>query len=339
MAKEARHHHYIPQCYLRGFTVGSGKRRRVTVANLASRRFFETNPRNVGGVRDFNRINIEGFAPDALEGMLAHFEGEVATAIRNVAESHRFEGNDRNAILNLITLLAIRSPQQRENIRQFEEQLMKQVLGLSLATKERWESQLSQMKKAGYEVNEALSYEDMVAFYKKDEYDIRLNNEHYIALETKTHDALLKVLAQRKWKLHVATEDKGCFVTTDRPVVITWNHPEEIPVMMRASPGFGMTDTEVLFPVTQHLLLLGTFEGEDGTVEAVPELVAVANLRTIEHSYGNVYTPKKVFPYVGPDRKCYHDRHFMERFDSLLKEREKSEEEAAKSASHSPESL
>lgn len=85
MANEARHHHYLPRCYLRGFAVGSGKKCRLTVANLKNDVFFETNPHNVGGVRDFNRIELAGFKPDALEGMLANFEGEVATGIRNVA--------------------------------------------------------------------------------------------------------------------------------------------------------------------------------------------------------------------------------------------------------------
>ena len=315
MAKEARHHHYIPQCYLRGFATGSGKRCRLTVASLESQEFFETKPRNVAGVRDFNRIQVDGFAPDALEGMLADFEGEVATAIRNIANSQKFDGEDRNAVLNLIALLAVRSPQQREHWRQFEEKVMKQIMGLSLATKERWENQTRRMKEAGYKVDDSLSYEDMRAFYEKDEYDVRFNNEHHLALEFKGHDVVLRTLADHKWKLHITNEENGCFVTTDRPVVITWNHPEEVPVMMRGSPGFGMPDTEVLFPLTQNLLLLGTFEGEDAIVDAAPELVAVSNRRMIEHAFEQVYTPRKVFPYIGPDHQYCHDRHFMERFE------------------------
>ena len=198
VAAEARHHHYIPQCYLRGFTTGSGKKCRVTVANLRGGNFFETNPRNVGGSRDFNRIDVEDHAPDALEAALSGFEGEVATAIRNVSASHKFEGEDRNAILNLIALLAVRSPQQRENWRQFEERIMKRILGLSLATKERWGSQMRQMKKAGYAVNEELTYEQMKDFYERDQYGIRLNNEHHIGLEFHGHDGVLRTLADRK---------------------------------------------------------------------------------------------------------------------------------------------
>jgi hypothetical protein len=325
MAKEARHHHYISRCYLRGFAKGSGKHCRLTVANLESQQFFETNPRNVGGLRDFNRVQMEGFKPDALEGMLSNFEGQVATAIRNVAESSTFEGDDKIAILNLVALLAVRSPQQRENWRQFEEKIMKRILGLSLASKERWETQMQDMEKAGKGIKDPLSYEEMKAFYKKDEYDIKLNTEHHLALEFKGFEAVLPFLVGRKWKLYTTTEEEGLFITTDRPVVLTWNHPEQIPVMMRDSPGFGMQDTEVLFPLTRNTLLLGAFEGENGTVVASTPFVAGANIRMIHHAFEQVYSSKKVFPYLGPDLQFHHDRHFMERFQVRRRSAEKKE--------------
>jgi len=312
MANEARHHHYIPQCYLRGFSVGSGKKRLVTVASLEGARFFETNPRNVGGVRDFNRIEIPGFKPDALEGMLANFEGEVATAIRNVEVSRKFEGDDSNAILNLAALLAVRSPQMRESIRQFEERILKQVLGLSLATKERWENQLRQMKEAGIEVKDSLSYEDMKKFHDEGAYNIRLNREHHIKLEMATHDTVLRTMVVRKWRLCVAAPEAGCFVTSDRPVVLTWDKPNEIPAILRNSPGFGMPDTEVLFPLTQHMALVGAFDGKEGTEEVSSILIAAANAKMIGHAFEQIYTAKRTFPYVGPNMSYHHDRHFFE---------------------------
>jgi len=49
MANEARHHHHIPRFYLRGFSVRSGKQRKITVGKLEEALFFTTNVRNVGG--------------------------------------------------------------------------------------------------------------------------------------------------------------------------------------------------------------------------------------------------------------------------------------------------
>lgn len=312
MANEARHHHYIPQCYLRGFATGSGKQCRLTVANLRGKNFFETNPRNVAGIRDFNRVDLEGHAPDALEAALSKFEGEVAPAMRNVVQSRSFGDEDRNAVLNLIALLAVRSPQQRENWRQFEERIMKQMLGLSLATKERWEGQMAQMKEAGYTVDEELSYEQMKEFWEKDEYDIRLNREHHIGLEFAGHNVVLRALVDRKWRLFFTNQEKGPFVTTDRPVVLTWNEPGKVPPLYRQSPGFGMPETEVLFPLTQNALLVGAFEGKDSVEDADMFLVAGANGKMIGSAFEQVYAPKRVFPYVGPGMTYHRDRHFME---------------------------
>lgn len=314
MAKEARHHHYIPQCYLRGFGVGNGKRCKVTVADLQTGSYFETNPRNIGGVRDFNRVAVDGMKPDALEGMLSTFEGKVADAIRNVSQNSKFEGEDRLAILNLIALLAIRSPQQRENLRRFEERLLKQVIGLTLATKERWEGQIQQLKAAGKPVDDSLTYDDMKAFYDKDKYDITMNNEHHIGLEFTGIDAVLPALVHRKWRLHTTTRAQGCFVTSDHPVLLSYKDPEKVPLIYRHSPGFGLLDTEVIFPLTQNALLVGTFDGRDATSQASFDLVAMANRRMIERAFQQVYTPDRVFPYIGPDMQLHCDPYFMDAF-------------------------
>lgn len=150
MSAAARHHHHIPQFYLRGFAASTKKGDyKLTVANVAAGKFFETNPRNVGGERDFNRIEIEGHAPNALEQKLAGFETEVAESFRSVAESRKFEGDERRNILNLIALLAVRSPQMREHIRKMQEELMKRMLSMSLASRQRWERQEARMIAAG----------------------------------------------------------------------------------------------------------------------------------------------------------------------------------------------
>src|SRR4029078_201778 len=220
-------------------------------------------------------------------------------------------------ILNLIALLSVRSPQQRENWRPFQENVAKQVMDLALASRERWEGEMRQMKKAGWELNDNITYEQLKDFHERGEYEIAVNQEWHIGLELKGFDVVLRTLVHRKWRLYATTEETGWFVTSDRPVVLTWNHPEKIPVMMRKSPGFGATDTEVYFPLSHKIALVGVFEDVgEGTYEASFELVAKANVRMILAAFEQVYTIKKTFPYIGPDRAAYYDQHFMERFEA-----------------------
>ena len=327
MAKnEARHHHHIPQYYLRGFATGSGAKARVTVAALKAQNFFETNPRNIGGEKDFLRIDIEGYAPDSLEKAMADFDAQGAAAIKNVSKSHSFEGDDRIMILNLIALFAVRSPQMRENWRQFQERIMKMTMSMTLSTKDRWESQVRKMKVAGIEISEDVTYEQLKEFHERGEYDITMNREWHIGLELKGFDAVLRALADRKWRLYVAEEKNGPFVTSDRPVVLTWNHPQKIPVMMRNSPGFGMPDTEVYFPLTHRMTLVGAFEDEkEGTHPAEMPMIAIANTRMIEHAFEQLYTTNKTFPYIAPSFNIYQDALFMERFAAERKRRDADE--------------
>ncbi|MFZ3064317.1 MAG: DUF4238 domain-containing protein [Nitrospirota bacterium] len=67
----ARHHHYLSQCYLKGFTKGDSKKSKLTVIDFREKKLFETTPRNVGGIRDFNRIDIEAIDQNALEKSLS----------------------------------------------------------------------------------------------------------------------------------------------------------------------------------------------------------------------------------------------------------------------------
>ncbi|WP_256026020.1 MULTISPECIES: DUF4238 domain-containing protein [Enterobacteriaceae] len=46
----ARHHHFLSQCYLKGFTSNGGKKSKLTVIDLKERKTFESNTRNVGGL-------------------------------------------------------------------------------------------------------------------------------------------------------------------------------------------------------------------------------------------------------------------------------------------------
>ena len=107
MASEPCNHHHIPQGYLRGFGWKGKKYWYTNVAALQSQNWFETNIRNVGAERDFLRIDIEGHSPLAVENAMGEFEAKSAAAIQSISKTHRFEGDDRVTILNLIALLCV----------------------------------------------------------------------------------------------------------------------------------------------------------------------------------------------------------------------------------------
>lgn len=309
----ARHHHYLSQCYLRGFTKGGGKKSKLAVIDLREGRNFATIPRNVGGIRDFNRFDVEGVDPNVLENALSSFETSVASALRALNSGELFEGETRELILNLIALVAVRNPAMRENWRQFHAQVVERVMDLALASRERWESQMRQMKESGEHVNERVTYEDAKAFFESKQYTIEVARERHIHNEFALIEKMLPLLDARKWLLVRRAASSGPFVTTDHPVTLTWKELEKIPSVYRYSPGYGMKDTQVYVPISKDVALLGEFEGPEGEFEANEPLVALLNAKALWFAEKQAYAPSMNFPIYAKDGEIVDARQIFRR--------------------------
>jgi hypothetical protein len=165
MTREARNHHYLPQCYLRGFTDSGGKKGKICVYDLRDKRVFATHPKNVASRRDFNRIDVDGHPSDALEQALATFESRAAGALKRVRQEHRLpDGEDFAVLMNLIGLMAVRNPHHRHAMDDFHADIARKTMRLVLATKDRWNGTVRRMKADGIEIDESISYEDLKQF-------------------------------------------------------------------------------------------------------------------------------------------------------------------------------
>lgn len=311
----ARHHHYISQCYLKGFTKGSGKKSKLTVLDFREKKTYETIPRNVGGIRDFNQISVEGVNPNILEDELSKFEGRAATALRKLGEGAPFEGEIKDLILNLIAIFAVRSPEMREHWRQFHEQVAERVMDIALETRQRWESQVRQMKDRGIAIADDITYEDVKDFHDSKAYKIEVRQDHHIEMELAAIEAVLPCLDRRNWLIVKSNEHSGPFITTDNPVNLTWKEPDNIPPVFRNSPGYGMRDTQVYFPVSKKLALIGEFDGPERVIDAPRALVAALNTKMLILSHNQVFAPSLNFSYRGEEGEVYSGRDLVKLVD------------------------
>lgn len=295
---QARNHHWVPQCYLKGFAKSRSKNAKLFVIDAIERKTFPTIPRNVASARDFNKIEVLGVDPNHIESGYAHFEGQVDKALERLCTNRQFgDAEDRNLILNLIALLAVRNPLMRENSRQFQERVLKQMMHLVVAKKERYEASLHRAKQDGDVSPEAeLSYEAMRDFVERDRYTIEVSTTRHVEQELKLVDTVLPLLGARKWQLLRAPPNAGGFVTSDHPVVLLWSDAKDRGPFH--SPGFGLRGTEVIFPVSSDLAMVGTFEGQDDVVDVAPGIVAFVNGIIIAYSERQVYARGDHFWYV-----------------------------------------
>ena len=311
MPSEPRHHHYIPQCYLRGFTVDGHKNSMLGVLDYERKRLFHTRPRNVGGERDFNRIEIEGLEPSSLEMSMAQFEGGVAAAITSLEASGEFEGEDKVYILNLLALLNVRSPQQRENWREFRQHTAEIIMDVATSSRETWESQLRQMIDAGTEVNEDVTYEDARDFLDRGEYTVEISREYQIRREFLGQDIVLRTLMQRNWALLVANKESGHFITSDNPAMLMWRNPGEVPPLYRHSPGHGHTDSEIYFPISKNLALTGAYDGHVGTYQCTRDVAAACNSGIVGYAYKQLYFADEAYCVLDRDGDLADGRYII----------------------------
>jgi hypothetical protein len=103
----ARRHHYVPQCYLRGF-VTDPQKPKLFVIDGKERPAFRKAPANVAAERDFHRIEVEGYEPDALENALSGFESKLSQALERIIAAQSIkELDDRAYLFNLMAMMAV----------------------------------------------------------------------------------------------------------------------------------------------------------------------------------------------------------------------------------------
>lgn len=318
MAGTARLHHYIPQAYLSGFAVErKANEWQTQVKDFVAGKAYPSSTRNICAERDFMRVDVEGERIDVVESEMGKFEGQCVGGLRRVVAARKFEGEDANLTLNLMALLAVRSPERREHLRRIHEQIAKQVMGVVLSNRETWDAQIAGMQANGGPDASNVTYEDMKAFIDGDQYTVTVPRERQMKTEFELMEPVLHELGRRAWTLYYTDGSVGEFITSNRPVVLSYSNPE-VAAKARFGPGFSTPDTDVVFPLTKHALLLGHWGQEGRSEEADQRLIAALNTHTAAHSDGRVFSHSAEFPYHTPDMQMHFDASIADRLRQTL---------------------
>lgn len=306
---QARKHHYVPQCYLKGFARNRSKKSQLYVVDSAVKRAFVTTPQNVAAERDFNRIEIDGEDPNLIESSYAEFESKLGPALVRMDDKRDFPDDaDRALILELVALLAVRNPGRREAMREFKEQTTRRLMELAVANRQRWESQRQKAAEAGVEGAADLTYEEIREFVERGDYTIAVPTTEHVEQELKSLTTVYNLLHRRSWVVTRTASGFGGFVTSDHPVTLCWDDTE-----MEGGfypPGFGLQGTSVFCPLSKGLAIRGQFDGRVGAVELPVDAVAGINTRTIFYAGRQVYAEN--------DRFRFFDQHLVLRYGQDL---------------------
>ncbi len=283
-----RKHHYVPQCYLAGFSPDP-KSPRLFVLDKESSRTFSSHVNDAACERDFYIIEVEEDGdPFTVEKFFATVESSGAEAIRFILEQRIIP---RDALygkfIAFLAVMAVRGPAVIDAIERPFAQAMKSMLWQVTASRETYERTMERLRTEGKDVS-GVTYERMRDFVRSDDYVVSMGQNFRISslLEMLKHAEPL--LAARKWTVVEAAPDAPDFICSDRPVTLAWNRAELMHPLL--SPGLGLPETTVMFPLTRRLALLGLLEVNAPLRTLDASGVGLINMYTAIHAKRFVYS-------------------------------------------------
>ena len=181
------------------------------------------------------------------------------------------------ALMTYIALLGLRDPNLRASVNRFIEgaaaklSQMMQVLPL-----EQLRADIAASLEEGEPMPPDEQLEAMRTMKMGRDFTITASNEWFLQSIVTAIDAVAPLLAARKWRLLKSATSE--FLTGGRPVALHWTDPSQRDKFF--PPAFGVPGTDVLFPLSRHIAMLGRFEGQSTGNAQLVERNQVAGLNT-----------------------------------------------------------
>jgi hypothetical protein len=247
---EPRRHHYVPQCWLAGFTDTGEKDGQLWVTDLVRRKQWQASPNNAGHIRDFYRLSDEQLDPVMVEKAFANIEAEVAPILRILDREQRAPGVEEfGALLPFIALQWARVPAFRPIVLNVLDSVARETLAAELKSEETWKRALKKARIA--EDAPGAAYESMMEFYRDGRFSLSVQTDWYVQQTFKAAEHILPTLAGRSWR--VAISPSGSFIGSDNPVILDGPKNE-----MR-----GFKNAEIItYVLSRHVVLCSTLPPE-----------------------------------------------------------------------------
>jgi hypothetical protein len=290
----ARRHHFISRCYLRGFCSDPAAPR-LFVTDFKERKQFDTSPENVALQRDFHTLDDPSQPPDVIEKTLAVFESDLGPALRRISETGSLaDSSDRELLFFFMALVTVKNPTMRRRISESIGAVQGLTAKMEAADADYWNAKMATAKAEGT-IPEDADTDRLRDLILKDGLKFGLTVPGHMYLEFNLVDKILPCFRDRKWTLLRADPGRTAFITSDNPICLLWQKRG------RTDPvGLGNPGTEIIFPVSNEVAIIGTFEGKPCAAPADDELVCVVNGNVLPCAARQVYARSRDFRYLMP---------------------------------------
>jgi hypothetical protein len=245
---EPRGHHFVPKCWLAGFTETGEKDGRLWVTDLSRQKQWPTNPEKAGRIRDFYRVSEYRPDPNVVEKAFSDAEAAIGAILRSLDRDPRPPNPDElDALLQFMALQRGRVPAFRPFVLKVLESITQRGMREALQGRETWAAAL---QKADIRPDApGADYDSTKKFFESGEYNVVAETEWYVQRALHAAQRIVPSLRKRYWG--TSFSPKGRFIGSDNPVGL--DGPKGVMV------GFKNADV-VIYPASRHLFLYGTLE-------------------------------------------------------------------------------
>jgi hypothetical protein len=270
MGRKAKHH-YIPKCYLKGFTNGGENSSQFWAVPKNNATPFPTSPNDSCAERDYysvehtNSLIVEDFYAEQIEP-------KIIKAINYIGlYSCLPPKEEMKHLIMLLATLYLRVPSHRKSL----EMPMKRTK----------------------EIVDSMSQEIHIS--NKDEFDY--SKTDLIKSELRLIDTVQECLSNKYYQLHIIEDANVNLVTSDNPFILS--HP-------KGGNGFyfglNTSNIEICVPITNKVILIARNEEmNEGAFVASKELIGLTNTKLILSANRFFYSKTEEILLVDDDFSVY----------------------------------
>jgi len=243
---EPRAHHYVPQCWLAGFTDSGRKDGRLWVTDLNRRKQWPATPPNAGHQRDFYRLSSPESDPVIVEKLYSKIEDRIAPILKALDEELRCPtARELEGLCVFMAIQWTRVPAFRPKMLSIAHTVNRATMKKVLKSPASWKKVLKNLKQS-IDSPEA-DYHKMREFVDSERYSLSADTEWYVQQAFEGAQTIAPSLLKRHWQASISRN--GSFIASDNPVALDGEKREKI--------GFANAPL-VIFPVSRHIVLHGT---------------------------------------------------------------------------------
>lgn len=270
MGRKAKHH-YIPKCYLKGFTNGGENSSSFWAVPINNDNPFPTSPNDACAQRDYYTVDHQN--PLIVEDFYAEqIEPNIIKAISHINEYSCLPPNEdiRHLILLLATLY-LRVPSHRETL----------------------EMPMRRTK----EIVDSMSRDINVS--NKSDFDY--SKTDLIKTELRLLDVVQRCLSNKFYQLYIVEDESLDVITSDNPFILS--HPNG-----REGFHFGLntSNIEICVPITSKAILIAKNEEmKKGTFSATKEIIGLMNTKLVLSANRFFYSKTEEILLIRDDLSVY----------------------------------